>query len=180
MTDYSIFTAMRRQVYRVVASGITGAGSPGARYALPEAVASLTSLKRTFLTYQPRLTGRAPALAAWTEKSFELSLACLRQEEGFSRDDFTTSYANVLSSALADAQQALAITAPAGRLALFFGKEGEFVSNCETVFEEQLPRGLLALHQAEVPRAALGDKATCLRTAPCRSNTAFRFNAWCR
>ena len=117
MADRHIFDAMRQQVYRVVALGITGFDSPGALHGLPEAAAALASLQKTFSHYRPALARKSPALAAGVAKAFAGSIAALRQNPGFDRFDraaFITGHANVLSAALADAQGALGIPVPAG------------------------------------------------------------------
>ncbi len=124
MADRHIFDAMRQQVYRVITLGITGFDSPVAGYSLAEAAAALSSLKQTFLVYQPDLSQKSPELAARAVKAFDESIDFLQQNTGFDRFDravFIADYANTLSSTLADAGEALDIPVPAGVRAVAAG-----------------------------------------------------------
>jgi cytochrome c peroxidase len=124
MADRHIFDAMRQQVYRVITLGITGFDSPVAGYSLAEAATALSSLKKTFLVYQPGLSQKSPELAARVCRSFDQSIVFLQQNTDFDRFDravFIAGYANQLSSALADAGEALDIPVPAGVRAVAAG-----------------------------------------------------------
>ncbi|MGF7217776.1 cytochrome c peroxidase [Spirosoma lacussanchae] len=110
MTDSHVFDAMRLEVFRLVSLGITGFDSPVANHSLPEAAAALQSLQQHLRFYD--LPDQRPDLAERLDKAFAGAIGALQKERSFNRFDrfgYITQHANVLSSLLLDAQQALGI-----------------------------------------------------------------------
>lgn len=110
MTDSHIFDAMRLELFRLAALGITGFDAPIASTALPETTEALTSLRR-HLAFYP-LSDHASALAHQLDEAFGAAIRYVGQPVSFTDFDrltFIQQHINVLSSKLLDAQNALTI-----------------------------------------------------------------------
>ncbi|GAB3884220.1 cytochrome c peroxidase [Spirosoma agri] len=110
MTDSHVFDAMRLEVFRLIALGITGFDSPISHHSLPEAVQVLESIRQHVSFYD--LADRDPALAKQLDGTITNAIATLKRAPDFNRFDrlaFINQQANVLSSLLLDAQKTLNI-----------------------------------------------------------------------
>ena len=110
LTDSHAFDAMRLEVFRIVTLGITGFDSPVAFHSLPEAVSALESLQQQLAHYP--VADRDANLAGRLDQSFKQAIGALRSARSFDEFDrltFIDQQANVLSSLLLDAQNALDI-----------------------------------------------------------------------
>ncbi|MBO0934015.1 cytochrome-c peroxidase [Fibrella aquatilis] len=110
MTDSHVFDALRLEVFRLITLGITGFDAPIANTSLPETAEALASMQR-HLAYYP-LPDHNSALTQQLEQAFSGAITYLNQASSFNRFDrltFIQHHANVLSSKLLDAQQALSI-----------------------------------------------------------------------
>lgn len=110
MSDSHVFDALRLEVFRLQALGITGFDSPIANHSLPETAAALQSLHRYLGFYD--LDRRDADLARRLDEAFAGAGAVLQQARSFDEFDrlgFITHHANRLSGLLLDAQKSLAI-----------------------------------------------------------------------
>jgi len=121
LTDAHVFDALRQQVFRVVALGITGFDTPLCPTAtLPEAEAALAALETPLQLYAPA-TGAATSQAAGPTAQARLTAAraALRRQPDFvefDRLEFIRSHANPLGRALLALQRQLGIAPFPGEL----------------------------------------------------------------
>jgi cytochrome c peroxidase len=129
-TDAHVWDALRLQVFRIITLGISGFDSPVAQHSLPEAQASLAGLKQVTQFYllpnaQPNLSSTLVATA------LDQAITYLQTQPDFNQFDrltFIEKHANVVSRALFQAQQGLAIP--------FFVEENRFLrANAQTMFD---------------------------------------------
>lgn len=115
-TDAHVFDALRQQVFRVVALGITGFDTPLSPAAtLPEAAAALEALAAPLSLY----AGSAGPTATAGLHQLRAACAALRQPASFSSFDrltFVRAHANPLSRSLRALQQQLGIAPFKGEL----------------------------------------------------------------
>ncbi|CAN5345720.1 cytochrome c peroxidase [soil metagenome] len=81
--DTDVVEAIRQQLFRIVALGITGYDAPDARTGLPEAIISLRNLHDTFVPYAARLT---QPIDNQLEKRWLETIQAIEQAPSF--DDF--------------------------------------------------------------------------------------------
>lgn len=110
MTDSHVFDAMRLEVFRLIAMGITGFDAPIANTSLPETAEALGSLQRHLSFYS--LPDHQANLAGQLDQLFAGAIAYLNQPGTFNNFDrltFIRKHGNTLSGGLLDAQKALLI-----------------------------------------------------------------------
>ncbi|RYF50361.1 MAG: cytochrome-c peroxidase, partial [Cytophagaceae bacterium] len=110
LTDSHIFDAMRLEVFRIISLSITGFDSPIAFYSLPEAASALERMQQQVAYY--KLVSKDADLSERLDQAFASAIKTLQSAHTFDTFDrlgFISQQANVLSSLLLDAQQALAI-----------------------------------------------------------------------
>lgn len=110
LTDSHVFDAMRLEVFRVIAQGITGFDSPVAFHSLPEAAASLKAIQRHLAHYSPQDDHQQ--IASQIDTAFQAAISYLNRSADFNtfdRLEFIKRYANPLSSQLLDVQNALGV-----------------------------------------------------------------------
>jgi cytochrome c peroxidase len=128
--DAYIFEAIRFEMYRIIALGISGYDSPVALKSLPEAAAALQGLQQGLVLYGPALAD---------ENLYQQTISRLRAAEGyllqhpdfaaFDRLHFIITYANPLSTAILQWQRALALELPAERKILLPGAPHLFATS---------------------------------------------------
>lgn len=109
-TDAHIFDALRLEVFRILALGISGFDSPIAHNSIPEASSSLEGLQSYYALYAKRLQNRDKQLHQELHKLFEQSQQFLSQAsdfDSFDRMTFITHFLNPLSEQLLRAQEQL-------------------------------------------------------------------------
>ncbi|WP_212004542.1 cytochrome c peroxidase [Chitinophaga sp. HK235] len=114
--DAYVLDAMRFEIYRIIALGISGYDSPVALLSMPEAAAALEGVRYAVMLY-------AGSLADSTIKHrltdrFNAARQYLLQHPGFNEFDrlhFITTYANPLSASLLALQQQLSLQLPQER-----------------------------------------------------------------
>ncbi|WP_093822788.1 cytochrome c peroxidase [Spirosoma endophyticum] len=84
INDTDVVEAIRQQLFRIVALGITGYDAPAARTGLPEAVVSLRKLHDTFRPYAMRLT---QPLGNQLEQRWAETIQAIEQAPGFDNFD---------------------------------------------------------------------------------------------
>lgn len=112
VTDAQLFDAMRQEILRITALGITGFDSPVAKLSLAEAKESLTGIKATWLFYVDGIESRNPGLADHTRLLFtdaQHMLDTSKDFDSFSRMDFIKNFLNPLSVNLKLSREALGI-----------------------------------------------------------------------
>jgi cytochrome c peroxidase len=120
--DAYVFEAIRFEVYRIIALGISGYDSPVALKSMSEAAAALQGLRQVLSLYQPVLSDKdlyqqtiSLLMAA------EIYLLQHRDFFAFDRLHFITTYANPISTAILRWQRALLLELPAERKILLPG-----------------------------------------------------------
>lgn len=106
-TDAHLFDALRLQVFRLIALGISGFDSPIAHHSLTEASASMGSLERYLAFYRPALKKKRITLNADLHQLLtgaQTYLAAHPDFDAFDRMAFIRRYANPLSENLLLAQ----------------------------------------------------------------------------
>ncbi|MCW3464544.1 cytochrome c peroxidase [Chitinophaga nivalis] len=114
--DPYIFDAMRFEIYRIIALGISGYDSPIALHSMSEAAAALQGVATALQLYASRLND--PQLLQQTVSRFQAARAYLLQPTAFNQFDrlhFITHHANPLSTLLLQWQQQLSLQVPAER-----------------------------------------------------------------
>ncbi|SNR81197.1 cytochrome-c peroxidase [Hymenobacter mucosus] len=115
-TDAHVFDALRQQVFRVVALGITGFDTPlSAAACLPEAAAALSALEKPLRLYIKAPREAAPSLIP----KLQAASAFLRRHPDFAAFDrmaFVREHANPLSRGLLALQRQLGIEPFSGEL----------------------------------------------------------------
>ncbi|MBC7919913.1 MAG: cytochrome C peroxidase [Ferruginibacter sp.] len=109
-TDAHVFDAARLQVFRIISLGISGFDTPLSRRALPEAAASLASLRHYLREYAPEVPSQ-PTYARAHQLLAE-AIAYLNRNpafDSFDRMRFITHYANPLTTQLLALQTELGI-----------------------------------------------------------------------
>ncbi|UYZ63898.1 cytochrome-c peroxidase [Hymenobacter weizhouensis] len=116
LTDAHVFDALRLQVFRLVALGITGFDAPLSRQARPETAASLDALLPVLACYAPAAASANSAAAPTYARLQQLvrhATTELRQHpqdfDGFDRLHFITAYANPLGRELLALQRELGV-----------------------------------------------------------------------
>ena len=112
VADGHVFDAMRLEVFRIIALGISGFDTPITHRALPEAAVALASLRQPLSLYLPQLRAADPALANRLEQTVTEAISTVRRSKSFDRFDrlhFIRNHAYTLSRLLLDAQRALHI-----------------------------------------------------------------------
>ncbi|MEI6948025.1 cytochrome c peroxidase [Paraflavisolibacter sp. H34] len=105
-----LFDALRLEVFRIIALGISGFDSPVARHSLPEAAASLQALEQAYSFYREEVKKADPELDQKLEATFRQAQAYLQQHRDFNSFDrmqLITQCLNPLSEHLLAAQQQL-------------------------------------------------------------------------
>lgn len=111
-TDAHIFDAIRLEVLRITALGISGFDSPVALSSIPEAAAALNGIRDVWLFYQEELAKRDEILSEQTNKLFFNADQALKQAKDFnrfSRMQFITSFLNPLAVNMRRTREALNI-----------------------------------------------------------------------
>ncbi|MBC9909390.1 cytochrome c peroxidase [Chitinophaga varians] len=114
--DAYVLDAMRFEIYRVIALGISGYDSPIALLSMPEAAAALEGVEHAAMLYAGSLTDIAFKYTL-TER-FSAARRYLLQHRSFNEFDrlhFITQYANPLSASLLALQQRLSLQLPPER-----------------------------------------------------------------
>jgi cytochrome c peroxidase len=109
LTDGDILDAMRQQLFRIVALGITGYDAPEARSGLAESAVSLSALRDAFIPYSRRLP---EATASALEQRWAAAIRLLNEANSFDDFDrvmFIRQQFYPLCRALGEARQSLSI-----------------------------------------------------------------------
>ncbi|KAA2244994.1 cytochrome C peroxidase [Chitinophaga agrisoli] len=112
LTDGQLFDAMRQELLRIAALGLSGFDSPEAQYSLPEAAAALHGVETVWHFYAPRVQLINPDLASHTQQlmnSARMQLEHATDFDAFDRLHFTTAFLNPLTVNLKLAREALDI-----------------------------------------------------------------------
>ena len=128
--DAYVFEAIRFEVYRIIALGISGYDSPVALKSMPEAMAALQGLRQALSLYQPVLADKD--LYQQTISRLKAAEIYLLQHPGFFAFDrlhFITTYANPISAAILRWQRALSLQLPAERKILLPGAPHLFATS---------------------------------------------------
>ncbi|MFP9115152.1 cytochrome-c peroxidase [Flavobacterium sp. RHBU_3] len=128
--DFEIIEAARLQLVRTFSLGVTGFDTPGSVNALPEAVATIESVR---ILVSPFVTKANPALKAETEKLLAGAKNYLIKNndfDSFNRLDFLTLYINPLYKNLGKIQQQLHLPSTAER----WGKVASWNAASENIF----------------------------------------------
>jgi hypothetical protein len=107
-TDAQLFDAMRLELVRVLALGLSGFDSPSAQNSLPEASASLQGVENLWKIYAPQVSLHNRALAKYTNELLSNAHSALASQT-FDRDRFVRDYINQLSVNLKLSREALNI-----------------------------------------------------------------------
>ncbi|QEH40143.1 hypothetical protein [Chitinophaga sp. XS-30] len=110
--DAQLFDAMRQEIVRILAFGISGADSPLAQESMLETRSALNGIKAVWLFYQEKLEKRNPELVEHTLELFAGARRMLDTATGFdtfSRAEFINDYLNPLSVRIKLAREALKI-----------------------------------------------------------------------
>ncbi len=121
VADGHVFEAMRLEIFRIIALGISGFDTPITHRALPETATALASLRQPLSLYLPQLKQTNPALAAQLEQALTQAITTVRRAGSFARFDrlqFIRHDAYPLSRLLLNAQRALHIPLSADRTRL--------------------------------------------------------------
>ncbi|HVI44178.1 MAG TPA: cytochrome c peroxidase [Chitinophaga sp.] len=111
--DAYVFDAMRFEIYRIIALGISGYDSPIAFLSMPEAAAALEGLQRAAILYAGNLADST--IKHTLRARFREARQYLLQHPGFNEFDrlyFITTYADPLSASLLALQHALSLQLP--------------------------------------------------------------------
>lgn len=111
-TDRQVFEAIRFQLIRILALGITGFDTPASLNALPEAAVSLKSMQKTLQIYFPYLEAKAPKLIQKTNTTFDKAIQYLKDNNDFDNFDrlhFTKTFINPLFKLVLDIHLKLGI-----------------------------------------------------------------------
>lgn len=115
ITDEHVFDALRLELARVIALGISGFDSPIAQHSLPEAEAVLQSMEEVLTIYlHPADTPQRRNLFTHIQQG-RAFLTYNNDFASFDRLAFITQFANPLGRALVQTRQALAIATPTVR-----------------------------------------------------------------
>lgn len=114
-TDVQLFEAMRQEIVRITALGISGFDSPVAAESLPEALAALAGIKTIWSFYKDDIADVDKALVSETQQLWNGAAAMLEERDfvKFDRLSFISKYLNPLSAKIAGARNALKIGSPA-------------------------------------------------------------------
>ena len=107
-----VFEAARQELIRIFTLGVTGFDTPASENALPEAIRSLSSIKKTLNYYQPILIKKSPDLQKEMTEIFTNGIQYLKSNQDFNTFDrlaFLTNYINPLYGLIYDAQVKLNI-----------------------------------------------------------------------
>ncbi len=130
LTDAHVWDAVKLEMFRLVTLGISGFDSPVAFHSMPEAQAAIASLREVVDVYLTNANAPRTASVALAQ-AFDRAIDYLAQHPDFNTFDrliFITDFANPLSVALYDAQQALGIP--------FFTNENRFLRvSAKTLFD---------------------------------------------
>lgn len=127
--DAYIFEALRFEMYRIIALGISGYDSPVALQSVPEAAVALQGIRQAVSLYQAPLADSN--LYKSTISRFVAAENYLLQHQDFTSFDrlhFITTYADPLSTNILEWQQKLALQLPAERKVLLPGAPHLFAS----------------------------------------------------
>jgi cytochrome c peroxidase len=111
-TDAHIFDALRLEVFRIIALGISGFDSPIAHHSIPEASSSLEGLQAYFSIYEEQLEVKNPSLYQKLSGLFQQAQQFLSSHQDFDAFDrmaFILQFLNPLSEQLLSAQQQLGL-----------------------------------------------------------------------
>ncbi|HJU45760.1 MAG TPA: cytochrome c peroxidase [Chitinophagaceae bacterium] len=111
-TDAHIFDALRLELFRIIALGISGFDSPVANNSIPEVQAALEGMHQYYMLYASRLAPTDTPLLTATDSLFSTAGAYLEKDSSFlsfNRMRFITAYLNPLSEHLLTSQQKLDI-----------------------------------------------------------------------
>jgi cytochrome c peroxidase len=132
-TDAHIFDAIRLQMFRILALGISGFDSPIANNSTAEASASLQCLSKVFLLYASQLENRNAPLTGVLKDLFNHSVSWLSKQKDFNSLDrmfLIRQYLNPLSKNLLAAQKQLDIPV--------FTEPRFLKANAETLFSRDI------------------------------------------
>ncbi|MCY7351691.1 MAG: cytochrome C peroxidase [Cytophagaceae bacterium] len=152
LTDAHVFDALRLQVFRVIALGISGFDTPVCQTAIPEAARTLAALRAYLRPY----ASDKPAFATLQTqlKQAETYLAQHPDFDSFDRAYFITAHANPISAQLLAYSQQLGITP--------FDERRLLRANAPTLFAENLfdPDALASTvaNRANPAKIALGER----------------------
>ncbi|MBD2755808.1 cytochrome c peroxidase [Spirosoma validum] len=121
LSDEQVFDAMRLEVFRLIALGISGFDTPISRRALPEAAIVLSSLEKSLAHYRPRLQQADPGLTNQLQQALQEAISALRtcrSFDDFDRLHFIRNHAYKFTRLLTKAQQVLIISIPVDRTRL--------------------------------------------------------------
>ncbi len=121
LDDAHLFAAMREQMVRIIALGLSGFDVAYTGTSVQEAAAALESLQRTYALYATALRERDAAAAGRLDSLFAGARQALRPTttfDVFDRLTFIRAYADPLFGALGHARRVLGIPAPHDRRAL--------------------------------------------------------------
>jgi cytochrome c peroxidase len=134
--DAYVFDAMRHEVARVSTLGIAGFDATASGDAITESAEALEGVREALEPYRPRLERRDPAGLARLDARLAAAVLDLRAHGDFERFDrlaFLANYAVPLARALASAQHAAGIGAPAKPRAW----SGTWSAGAGSLFDEQ-------------------------------------------
>lgn len=125
-TDAHVFDALRLEVFRIIAMGITGFDSPVAQKSIPEAIGSLEGIQKYYQLY---VTNDSDA----TLKIINQAISYLKTNPDFNNFDravFIQNYANPLSRKLYQQQKDLKIP--------FFNEMRGLKTTAQTLFDKDV------------------------------------------
>lgn len=109
-SDAHIFDALRLQLFRIIALGITGFDSPVAQNSIAETNASLKAIQEYVSVYRSEVNEKDKALSPQLDELFSGAnslLSAATDFAAFNRMQFITGYVNPLSETLLEAQKLL-------------------------------------------------------------------------
>ncbi|MCK7558672.1 cytochrome C peroxidase [Chitinophaga sedimenti] len=115
ITDVQLFDALRHELIRITALGISGFDSPIAAASVPETVAALEGCKAIWQFYKEDIDDADKKLSAQIQQQLDKAMASLRGSfNEFDRLTFIRDHINPLSESILACRKVLAISAPAG------------------------------------------------------------------
>ncbi|MBC8082352.1 MAG: cytochrome C peroxidase [Hymenobacter sp.] len=166
-TDAEVFDALRLNLYRLAAKGVSGFDSPAAHASLPEAAVTLKSSREVLAVYD------VPAALTTQLRRCEAAVAAPNQDfNSFDRATFFVRYFNPALAALRQAQVQRNIPFVAGRRAVRADATGYFVADA-------FDANFFAPADAAAPTAAVLALGAALFKEPLLSGKAGRSCASC-
>ncbi len=134
--DEMVWDAIRSSTVQLMTTSITGFDSPVAAYSLPEARATITSMKNLLLLFKSGLDKKDPRLLTRLTGSLGKALLYLQQHNhfnSFNRLSFITEYLDPFYRLLQQSRLKAGITVPEGRSAINYNARSLFDSGVLTV-----------------------------------------------